>query len=1046
MNFTKALIYYIIKLYINEFGGLKLMALEGKPDFIKIEKDILDFWEENKCFEKLMEKNKNGERFRFLDGPITANNPMGVHHAWGRSRKDTFLRYKAMNGHSCLYRNGFDAQGLWVEVEVEKELGFKNKKDIENYGLDKFTRKCEDRVERFSSTIIEQSKRLGQWMNWKNSYFTHTDENISGIWHFLKVCHEKGWIERGSRPMPWCPRCGTSLSDHEMAGSHKDITHKAVFCIAKIKDADFDMLVWTTTPWTLSANVALAVNPELDYAIVKCENFEKPFALAKNAIKYIEGEKQVLKIIKGSEFLGLEYETFFPWFKVQKEFTHKVIAWEDVDANEGCGVVHIAPGCGAEDYELGKKYNLPEICPINEIGAFEENYDFLSGKTTAEARDLVFESLEKQGKLFKVHDYTHSYPVCWRCKTEIVFRLVKEWYIKTEEIKPQLLKAASEVDWQPAFIGKRMQDWLTNMGNWNISRKRYYGLPLPFYPCECGHLTVVGSKEELLELSIDKNVDLPELHRPWIDKVKIKCPHCQKEVSRVPDIGDVWLDAGIVPFSTLGYFKDREEWKKNFPAQWVTEMHEQIRLWFYSLLFMSVTLTGKAPYEKVQSYGKVVAEDGTKFSKTGFMIKFDEAADKIGADAVRYLFAASPTNNDVRFGFAAGEEARRKLLGFWNIYSFFMTYAEIDKPEIKDEKSENLVDIWLRNRVDSFISKAKKSYEEYSTSEIIKEFESCIDDVSNWYVRINRRRFWKNSIDSDKQSAYNTLYYAIKRICQVMAPIVPFMAEYIWQNMIRKYENAPESVHLSDFPAAGEFDEKVLKETEEVREIVNTALKLRNEQNIKVKQPLAVLYIGKCFEKALAYEKIIKEELNVKNIVVLEDFKSLKDNFISLDFKVAGRALKADLNKVKNLCDSLSEETKKALALEVKEKSSINLPGYGEISSDCFAVVSKDKEGIAADGELLVALDVKVTPELKAEGIYREILRHCQVLRKEAGFEVSDRVTIDFETQSEKIKEVLKAYEKNIAQETLSEIKEIAEPRKTKEVSVDGESLTMKIK
>ena len=328
---------------------------------------------------------------------------------------------------------------------------------------------------------------------------------------------------------------------------------------------------------------------------------------------------------------------------------------------------------------------------------------------------------------------------------------------------------------------------------------------------------------------MDKNVDLPELHRPWIDKVKIKCPHCQKEVSRVPDIGDVWLDAGIVPFSTLGYFKDREEWKKNFPAQWVTEMHEQIRLWFYSLLFMSVTLTGKAPYEKVQSYGKVVAEDGTKFSKTGFMIKFDEAADKIGADAVRYLFAASPTNNDVRFGFAAGEEARRKLLGLWNIYSFFMTYAEIDKPEIKDEKSENLVDIWLRNRVDSFISKAKKSYEEYSTSEIIKEFESCIDDVSNWYVRINRRRFWKNSIDSDKQSAYNTLYYAIKRICQVMAPIVPFMAEYIWQNMIRKYENAPESVHLSDFPVAGEFDEKVLKETEEVREIVNRALKLRNK-------------------------------------------------------------------------------------------------------------------------------------------------------------------------------------------------------------------------
>ncbi len=1025
------------------------MSVENKPDFIKSEQDILNFWEKNKCFEKLKEKNKNGKRFRFLDGPITANNPMGVHHAWGRSIKDIMLKYKAMNGFSCLYRNGFDTQGLWVEVEVEKELGFKNKKDIENYGMDKFTKKCIERIDKFSKVIISQSKRLGQWMDWENSYFTHTDENISGIWHFLKVCHERGWIARASRPMPWCPRCGTSLSEHEMSGSHKDVTHKAVFCIAKTKNKDFDILVWTTTPWTLSANVALAVNPELDYAIVKCEGFEKPIVLAKNAIKYIDGEKKVIEIIKGKELLGIEYETFFPWLSVQKEITHKVIAWEDVDESEGCGVVHIAPGCGAEDYELGKRNGLPEICPINEMGIFTSEYDFLSGKLASEVSQLVFENLKSQGKLFKVHDYTHSYPVCWRCKTDILFRLVKEWYIKTDEIRPQLIKAAEKVNWQPAFIGKRMQDWLSNMGDWNISRKRFYGLPLPFYHCEeCGHLTVIGSKEELLELSTEKNVSLPELHRPWIDKIKIKCPHCGKEVSRVPDIGDVWLDAGIVPFSTLGYFKDRSEWKKNFPAEWVTEMQEQVRLWFYSLLFMSVTLTGKAPYEKVQSYGKVVAEDGTKFSKTGFMIKFDEAADKIGADATRYLFASAPMAGDVRFGYSIGEEARRKLLGFWNIYSFFMTYAEIDNPTIQNLKSENLIDKWLKNRIDYFIEKSKKAYEEYSINDVIKEFEQCIDDVSNWYVRINRRRFWKNSLDKDKQDAYNTLYYAVKNICQVMAPIIPFMSEQIWQNMVKKYENSEESVHLSNFPEISEnYDSEILEDVKEVRSVVTHALKLRNEKSIKVKQPLSDLYIGKSFEKSVSkYESIVKEELNVKNIEYLENFDTLKESFIALNFHVAGKILKSDSNKVKNAIINLSNEENKILASSLSSKENIDIPGYGEVPSNCFTLTKKEKENIVIDPEIDVALNTLITSFLRSEGIYREILRHCQVLRKESGFDVSDRVTIGFKTNSSKIEEVLKFYTNDIAKETLSEIKEIENPRNSKKVSVDDEELEIFIK
>lgn len=1021
------------------------MPIKTKPDFIKMEQDILALWDEHGYFNRLREKNKDNKRFRFLDGPITANNPMGIHHAWGRSIKDVVLRYKAMNGYSCHYRNGFDTQGLWVEVEVEKELGFADKKDIEAYGMDNFTRKCVERINKFSGVITEQSKRLGQWMDWDNSYFTHTDENISAIWHFLKICHEKGWITKAHRPMPWCPRCGTSLSEHEMSGSHKEITHTAVFAVAKVKDTDFDVLVWTTTPWTLSANVALAVNPELDYAVVKYDGIDKPLILAKNAIKHIDGDKQVLRLLKGEELIGLEYETFFPCFSVQKEIEHKIIPWDEVDANEGSGIVHIAPGCGAEDYDLGKKFSLPEICPIDESGIFASDYDFLAGKTASQAAELVFAHLREQGKLFKTHKYTHSYPVCWRCKTEVLFRLVREWYIKTDEIKPRLIEAAENVRWEPAFIGKRMLDWLNNMGDWNISRKRFYGLPLPFYPCEaCGNLSVIGSKEELVFLGGEFARSLPELHRPWIDEVKIKCPHCGETVSRIPEVGDVWLDAGIVPFSTLGYFSDKAEWELNFPAEWVIEMQEQVRLWFYSQLFMSVTITGRAPYERVQTNNWVLAEDGTKFSKTGFMIRFDEAADKMGADAIRYLFAGASMASDVRFGFALGEEARRKLLGFWNIYTFYMTYAEIDKPTIQSNPSDNLTDRWLSSRVASFVNKAVKSYENYSTTEVVREFEQCVDDVSNWYVRVNRRRFWKDVLDADKQNAYNTLYFAIKDIAQVMAPILPFMTEHIWQNMTLACEKAEESIHLSAFPVPDKYDASILDEIEQVRTIIAQTLKLRNEQNLKVKQPLSVLYLGTAFKKISVYDSVIRDELNIKKIIYLDDFDILSREYPTLNFQIAGRQLKGNLAKVKALCDNLSDDEQDNLVNTIKKGLPVWLIGYEtEIPADCFSVLLKDKENIVKSPDrVLIAINTEITPPLKEEGIYREILRHCQVLRKEAGFAVSDRVSLCFITKSEMIKSVINIYKKDITQETLSEVREdILNPIMHKIVEIDGEKV-----
>ena len=1025
-------------------------------NFVKIEHDILEFWQKNNCFSKLNEKNKNGKPFRFIDGPITANNAMGIHHAWGRSVKDIFLRYKAMNGFSCHFRNGFDAQGLWVEVEVEKELGFKDKKDIENYGMANFTRKCVERIKKYSGIITEQSKRLGQWMDWENSYFTHTDENNTAIWHFLKVCNDNGWLAQSHRPMPWCPRCGTSLSEHEMAGSHTEVTHTAVFARVPVLEQNYDILVWTTTPWTLSANTALAVNPELEYAVVELPNNKRPLVLAKNALGVIDGERKILKFIKGEELTGLSYETFLPRLPVQKDLTHYIVAWDEVTADEGSGIVHIAPGCGAEDFELGKRENLAEICPVDESGRFTGEYDFLSGKTASEAAPYIFDALEKQSKLYKTHEYTHSYPVCWRCKTEVLFRLVGSWIIKTDEIRPRLLSAADTVKWEPLFAGKRMQDWLTNMGDWNISRKRFYGLPLPFYPCEkCGHLTVIGSKEELRERS-GENVDkLPELHRPWIDEIKINCPKCGEKVSRVPEVGDVWLDAGIVPFSTLGYFENKKEWEKWFPAEWVIEMNEQIRLWFYSMLFMSVTLTGNAPYEYVMAYGSVVQEDGSKFSKSGFMIRFDDAAEKTGADTVRYLYAGANTASDVRFGYYLCDEARRKLLGFWNIYTFFMIYADIDNPVTDSAKiinsagetTENLMDIWLENRMNDFITKAAKSYENYNTAELIREFEICVDDVSNWYVRLCRKRFWKESVDEDKQKAYNALYRTVKLFCQVMAPVIPFMTEQIWQTMILRFGSGEASVHLSDFPKPQlQTDNNILREVETVRKIIAGGMKIRNESQIKVRQPLSTLYIDLSFETVCKkYSEQIKEEINVKELVFISDWNILCDEYLTLNFKTAGRTLKGDLNKIKEIIEKLPESAMLSYVEKIKSGGEVVIDGY-TLTADMFIVEIRDKSGIKRlTDEMPLAMCIDITQELKDEGCYRELLRNCQVLRKEAGFEIADRINLNFTADSAYLVDIIKKYKMSIERETLAVICEFTEISAQKTIDIDGDKVIIEI-
>ena len=1033
------------------------------PNFVEMEENVLKFWQEKDVFKQVVKKNENtGKRFRFLDGPITANNGMGIHHAWNRSLKDIIHRYKAMTGHSAQYQNGFDAQGLWVEVEVEKELGLKDKTDIEKLGLDKFTEACMARVDKYSKIITDQSIRLGQWMDWDHSYFTNSDENIRSIWHFLKVCDQRGWLVQKYRPMPWCPHCGTSLSEHELADSYSDMVHDAVFFALPILNSDMSILVWTTTPWTLSANVAVAVHPQLDYSICKVKSTDRKIIVASALKKVLKGDiLEVVEQVKGTDLVGMSYETCFADLPAQN-FEHKIVPWDMVSAEDGSGAVHIAPGCGAEDFELGQSLGLTEIIPVDEAGVFFDNFGFFSGKKTTEVAEEVFEKLKQQGKLYYSHKHEHRYPICWRCKTPLIYRLTKEWYIKAEEIRPQLIAAVDTVEWQPDFMKKRMLDWLTNMGDWNISRKRFYGLPIPVYICDhCNTRTVVGSVEELKELSSKEEVEaLPHLHRPYIDEIQIHCPHCHEKVKRVSEVGDCWLDAGITPFSTKKYFTDKTYWQDNFPAEVAIEMKEQIRLWFYALLFMSVTLTGKAPYEKVIGFAMLVNEDGNKFSKSGKNnITFFDAANKMGADVIRYMFAANNMLNDTRFGYSIGDEIRRKLLGLWNAYVFFNTYAVLDKPQLEgykpNEKELDPTDVWLLSRVNEFISSSANNYENHAFYMVVREFETLVDDLTNWYIRINRKRFWKSDDEQDKKNAYYTLYTALKNISQVMAPIVPFVTEHIWQNMVYGgFEpEATNSIFLADFPARAikETDKELINQTKVIRDVITLAQRLRNESQIKIKQPLKHLFVtaGQVDTQSIKkFEDVIKEELNIKEIVFENDVTKFNESYLTVNFKEAGAVLKGEVQKLRNALAEASQEQMNVYVAQYNQ-GKVSVEGFGKLDAKLFVFMTKPKQDfiIASENNITLVLDITIDESLMIEGLYRELVRSIQVLRKEADFKIEDRIYVWFETQSEILKTVLDLYsDKIMAEALIKEIKQQDTYEKQETVFVGGEEITINLK
>jgi isoleucyl-tRNA synthetase len=1026
-----------------------------------LEEEILTFWRDSRAFEKLRELRRNKPLFRFVDGPITANNPMGVHHAWGRTLKDVFLRYKALTGHSAKYQNGFDCQGLWVEVEVERALGFNGKPDIERFGLANFSRQCRERVETYARVITEQSIRLGMWMDWDRSYYTFHDYNIVGIWAFLKECQRRGWLYQKGLPMPWCWRCGTSLSEHEMAGSHKDVEHLSIYVMGVLKrDPSRRLLLWTTTPWTLAANVAAAVNPDLTYVEVSSHHWNYTLILGKEALgKLREFHPKVVREMKGTDLVDLEYEPFFGELPQQAAIVHRVVPWKDVDAVEGSGIVHIAPGCGREDYELGKDLGLPSISPVDGNGNYLPDFGWLASKHAADVAQDISYALKESGKLLKAEMYQHSYPVCWRCKTELIFRLVDEWFISCEQIRPQMLEAARTVLWMPEHIGKAMEDWLTNMSDWCISRKRYWGLPLPFYICpHCGALTVVGSREELRALAVDPAAvdQLPELHRPWIDDVRIRCPECKGEAPRVIEVGDCWLDAGIVPFSTLGYFGDHAAWERAYPAEWISEMREQVRLWFYSMLFMSVTLEGRSPYEKVLSYESVVSEEGARFSKTGFMIQFDDAVNKVGADPMRYLFGSRPVTVNMRFGYNLAEQAARKIADLWNIYVFLVNYAILDQPDLSQPVPADtlqVTDRWLLARTAQMIDYVKKGYEEYDTPSVIRDVEAYLDDVSNWYVRVSRRRFWRSGHEDDKRAAYSSLLAALKSTTLVLSPIIPFVTERIWQNAVRGLEaGAAVSVHHADWPEPPEAwrDDALLGRTETVRDAIRLGLKVRAQAQVRVRQPLAAAWVVCPPATAEALQEqsaLIQSELNVKEVRSVRDSSAFFRRAVKVDWKTANAHLRREAGRFRAAFEALDDVAREALAPQFAAGGEVTVRGFdAPVPANLFRMDQETdpRYGVAEEAGLLVALDLQLTDPLKREGIARDLVRNLQVARKDAGLSVSQRIELGLATESREIQEAICEHREYIKDELLATTLEYGElvPYRAKvDVSLDGHSV-----
>ena len=1027
-------------------------------NFVEREKQVEKFWEDNQIFEKSMKVREGNPSYVFYDGPPTANGKPHIGHVETRVIKDMIPRYRTMKGYQVPRKAGWDTHGLPVELEVEKKLGLDGKDQIEKYGVEPFIEQCKESVWKYEGMWEDFSHTVGFWADMKNPYVTYHNDYIESEWWALKEIWKKGLLYEGHKIVPYCPRCGTPLSSHEVAQGYKDVKERSAVVRFKVKGEDAYILAWTTTPWTLPSNVALCVNPDEDYVKVTSKGYT--YYMAAALVDTVLGEgAEILEHYQGKDLEFKEYEPLFPYAekRIGNKKAYYVVCDTYVTLTDGTGVVHIAPAFGEDDSKVGHRYDLPFVQLVNEKGEMTEETPW-AGTFCKKADMAVLQALEDKDLLFDAPLFEHSYPHCWRCDTPLIYYARETWFIRMTAVKEDLIRNNNTINWIPESIGKgRFGDWLENVQDWGLSRNRYWGTPLPVWQCECGHQDCIGSIEELKEKA-DNCPDDIELHRPYIDAVTIKCPKCGKEMHRVPEVIDCWFDSGSMPFAQHHYpFENKETFEKQFPAQFISEAVDQTRGWFYSLLAISTLLFNKAPYENVIVLGLVQDENGQKMSKSkGNAVDPFDALQTYGADAIRwYFYTSSAPWLPSRFAGKTVVEGQRKFMGtLWNTYAFFVLYANIDNFDATKYSLEYdklaVMDKWLLSRLESTVKAVDDNLANYRIPEAAKALQSFVDDMSNWYVRRSRERFWAKGMEQDKINAYMTLYTALVTVAKAAAPMIPFMTEDIYQNLVRSLDKeAPESIHLCDFPEVHEnwIDPKMEEDMADLLEIVVMGRAARNTANIKNRQPIGTMYVKSEFQLSEFYKEIIEDELNVKEVVFKDDIA----DFISYSFKPQMRTVGPKygklLNKIKTTLSEL--DGNKAMA-ELKSTGELKLDIDGQeivLLEEDLLIDMAQMEGYVSESDhtITVVLDTNLTPELIEEGFVRELVSKIQTMRKEAGFEVMDKIRV-YAKDNDKIVSIMKNHGDEIKSEVLAEEIVTGETKGyEKEWNINSEKVTMAV-
>ena len=1040
-------------------------------NFVDREKQIENFWDENHIFEKSMDSRKEGPTYTFYDGPPTANGKPHIGHVLTRVIKDMIPRYRTMKGYMVPRKAGWDTHGLPVEIEVEKKLGLDGKDQIEAYGLEPFIKQCKESVWKYKGMWEDFSGTVGFWADMENPYVTYHDDYIESEWWALKEIWNKKLLYKGFKIVPYCPRCGTPLSSQEVAQGYKDVKERSAIARFKVKDEDAYILAWTTTPWTLPSNVALCVNPEESYAKVKAADgytYYMAEALldtvlgklgdAENGVKAYE----VLETMTGRDLEFKEYEPLFDCAvdicKKQNKKAYYVVCDTYVTLTDGTGVVHIAPAFGEDDAKVGRSYDLPFVQLVDGKGNMTEETPY-AGVFVKKADPMVLEDLDKKGLLFAAPKFEHSYPHCWRCDTPLIYYARESWYIKMTAVKDDLIRNNNTINWIPESIGKgRFGDWLTNVQDWAISRNRYWGTPLNIWECSCGHQECIGSRAELAERSGNLEDAKVELHRPYIDAVTMKCPECGGEMHRVPEVIDCWFDSGAMPFAQHHYpFENKDIFEKQFPAQFISEAVDQTRGWFYSLLAESTILFNKAPYENVIVLGHVQDENGQKMSKSkGNAVDPFDALQTYGADAIRwYFYINSAPWLPNRFHGKAVQEGQRKFMGtLWNTYAFFVLYANIDNFDASrytlDYSKLSVMDKWILSKLNSVVGEVDDDLGNYKIPEAARALQEFVDDLSNWYVRRSRERFWAKGMEQDKINAYMTLYTCLVTFCKAAAPMIPFMTEEIYQNLVRSVDaSQPESIHLCDFPKVEEehVDKKLEADMDIVLKAVVMGRACRNTANIKNRQPVNTMFVKAEYELTDFYKDIIADELNVKKVVFTNDVRE----FTSYTFKPQLRTVGPKYGKQLGAIKKYLEELDGNAAMDILQKDGALKFTAGDVevslTEEDLLIEMTQKEGYVteADNSMTVVLDTNLTPELIEEGFVLELISKIQTMRKDAGFEVTDHIRVAF-ADNDKIEEIAQKHEKEIAGKVLADALSVKnELSVAKEWNVNGENVKISV-